>query len=393
MDGPSLRFSPEWMPRPLQPSPWNTPQVSPLLVAKQPDLLPDVPPIPPLYLSTVARPTQEPNDIIHDFYNVAPVCFRLEGDGSVPQTVDMPLLHRSSSRPTHALAVLSSLGQPPTHTTHGLSVPSDHSPIGHRPPSPSSPSSPYTPLQADPYFLPIDATLFATKFGHDVARSLASVLPIKPASPLVRRDRSTGTQLVTLPLIPLYVPHPPSIPHLLLFGQGLPISPDQERSSDTPNYSRPTSARPPSTPSTSTLATYLLPICAIEEFPSAPAMSEIMARQCTEEALRDYVVFTQGLWRNVLLLAPTDLAIVDLARVAWNVTAEARRLRERQLTVPPSTRRPSKSPRPSQRELPALNVQYADANWLRVGEETIRLAPVPPSRRPSGPRSRKDLKS
>ncbi|KAI0719790.1 hypothetical protein C8T65DRAFT_635169 [Cerioporus squamosus] len=343
--------------------------------------MPDVPSIPPLYLSTVARPMQEPNDMIHDFYDVAPVSFRLDVDGSVPQTVDMPLLHRSSSRPTHALAVLSSLGQPSTHTTHGLSVPSEHSPFGHRPPSPASPSSPYTPVQADPYCLPIDATLFSTKFGHDVARSLASVLPITPTSPLVRWDRSTGTQLVTLPLIPLYVPHPPSIPHLLLFGQGLPISPG--RSGETPNYSRPTSARPPSPPSPSTLATVSL----------RPRDGRHHGTPMLRGALRDHVVFNQGLWRNVLLLAPTDPAIVDLARVAWNVTAEARRLRERQRAVSMSTRRPSKSPRAVAMELPALNVQYADATSLRVGEESFQLAPVPVSRRPSRRRSGKNLKS
>ncbi|RPD61786.1 hypothetical protein L227DRAFT_610234 [Lentinus tigrinus ALCF2SS1-6] len=410
MDGHSLRISPQWTPRPLQPSPWNTPQISPVS-ATPPDLHPDhAPPIPPLYLSTVARPTQEPNDIIHDFYNVAPVSFRLDAHGTVPQTVDMPLLHRSSSRPTHALAVLSSLGQPPpVNTAHGLSVHSEHSSSVHPPPSPSSPSSPYTPVHADPYLLPIDATLFSTQFGHDVARSLASVLPMKPTSALVRRDRLTGTQLVTLPLIPLYVPHPPSIPHLLLFGQRLPISrsdrPAKEK--ETPNYSRPTistttttTARPlPSSPSfppplpplsPSTLATYLLPISAIEEFPSAPAMAEIMARQCSEEELRDRVVFNQGLWRNVLLLAPTDPTLVDLARVAWNVTAEARRLRR---AASLSRRSEAKSPRFREVELPVLNVQYADAAGLTLREETIQLAPVPMSRRPSRRRSRKNLKS
>ena len=371
-----------------------------------------MPPLSPLYLSTVTRPIQEPNEyvslgrlsiglkltaprsIIHDFYNVAPVSFRLDIDGSVPQTVDMPLLNRSSSRPTHALAILSSLGQPlPITTTQGLSVRSEHSSsTAHPPPSPSSPSSPYTPVQADPFLLPIDASLFSTKFNHDVARSLASVLPKKSTSALIRRDRSTGTQLVTLPLIPLYVPHPPSIPHLLLFGQGLPVTPDPGPSTsqkETPNYSRPTTARPPlpPPPSPSTLATYLLPICAIEEFPAAPAMAETMALQCTEAELRARAAFNQGLWRNVLLLAPADPAVVDLARVAWNVTAEARRLRG---ALSLSWR--SKSPRFADMELPALNVQYAEASGGRAVEETIRLAPVPLSRRPSRKRSRMNLK-
>ena len=65
MDGPGQprQTSPQWTPRPLQPSPWNTPQVSPLETGP-PDLIPDIPHIPPLYLSTVARPMQEPNEYV-----------------------------------------------------------------------------------------------------------------------------------------------------------------------------------------------------------------------------------------------------------------------------------------------------------------------------------------
>ena len=35
------------------------------------------------------------------------------------------------------------------------------------------------------------------------------------------------------------------------------------------------------------------------------------------------------MWRNVLLLAPQDTRIVEIVRVAWNVTAEARKDRDR----------------------------------------------------------------
>ena len=329
------------------------------------------------------------HSLIHDYYNVGPVPFRLEKDGSIPRTVEMPLLRRADSRPTHALAILSNLGRPasPGHT---LAVPSEPPTSPLPPPSPSTPSSPYSPVHAEPFVLPIDAPLFCAKFGHNVARSLAAGLLIRAANPLVSRDRLTGAQLLTLPLIPLYVPHPPSVPHLLLYGQGLPLTPTRQR--DPPNYSRPTTTRPPASPSPSTLATYLLPIPAIEEFPSAPAMAEAMVRCCSEEALRDHIVFNQGLWRNVLFLAPTDASLVDLARVAWNVTAEARKIRDRQ-RIAAALICPPRSPARGETELPAVSVQYAEMTRTRGRSDTVHLLPVPPSRRPTHRRSQKNLRA
>lgn len=81
--------------------------------------------------------------------------------------------------------------------------------------------------------------------------------------------------------------------------------------------------------STGLLTTYLLPVAVIEEFPAAAAMADVMARTCSDEELAAYVVQNQGLWRNALSLAPQDSAIIEIVRTAWNVTAEARRLREK----------------------------------------------------------------
>ena len=48
-----------------------------------------------------------------------------------------------------------------------------------------------------------------------------------------------------------------------------------------------------------------------------------------DDALDARVVHNQGLWRNVLLLAPHDTRIVEIVRTAWNVTCEAHKERER----------------------------------------------------------------
>jgi hypothetical protein len=65
----------------------------------------------------------------------------------------------------------------------------------------------------------------------------------------------------------------------------------------------------------------------IEEFPAFTLMAETFARM--DDALDARVVYNQGLWRNVLLLAPEDTRIVEIVRTAWNVTCEAHKGRER----------------------------------------------------------------
>lgn len=187
----------------------------------------------------------------------------------------------------------------------------------------------YSPYEAP--VIPVNADIFASKFTYDISQLVNELsLPGTPF-PVPFWDHLTRTQAVTVPLVPLYVPHPPSIPLLLLFGLGLHHSISQSQASDNahPNRSPKTSRFDHATTVTmGMLAPYLLPIPVIEEFPSAAAMVEAMARLCTKEELQQYFLHNQGLWRNVLVLGPKDGALVDMVRTAWNVTKEARRMQE-----------------------------------------------------------------
>lgn len=127
--------------------------------------------------------------------------------------------------------------------------------------------------------------------------------PPGTASPVPHTSADGQRQIVTLPVVPVTVPHLDSIPLLLLFGMGIETQ---------TNY----------------LAWRLLPPEVIEEFPNAAAMAQVMARLGPDQFERR-VRFNQGMWKNVLALAPYDTEIVELIQTAWNVTAEARRIRQR----------------------------------------------------------------
>lgn len=63
-------------------------------------------------------------------------------------------------------------------------------------------------------------------------------------------------------------------------------------------------------------------------------MASVFARQASsdegdDDSLEAYFTLNQGMWRNVLLLAPQDTRIVEIVRTAWNVTADARKIRDR----------------------------------------------------------------
>lgn len=173
-------------------------------------------------------------------------------------TFDMPIFSRDAPRPTHVLAA-------------------------------SSPDQPTIP----PLMLPIDAALFARGFPLDLALPAAA-----PSGP-----RASGSGALTLPVVPLSVPHPGTLPLLLLFGMGLEREPN-------------------------VLAWALLPVSVVEEFPNAAAMALVLARVPTERFERVFR-HNQGLWRNILSLGLTDAAMYQLVQTAWNVTAEARRIRQR----------------------------------------------------------------
>lgn len=134
--------------------------------------------------------------------------------------------------------------------------------------------------------------------------------------------------MVTVPVVPLQVPHAPSVPLLLVYALGVRRNP-------------------------SALAATLLPLSAAEEFPSAAAMAQAMATQCEREnagvivgsgggessaggaggewrLLDRYTVYNQGMWKNVLALGLQDSRVMSVVQTIWNVTAESRKILARQ---------------------------------------------------------------
>lgn len=152
---------------------------------------------------------------------------------------------------------------------------------------------------APPLMAPINADMYNRGFRVEILPSP----PPGTASPVPYQ--SPKGQVVTLPVVSISVPHVASIPLLLLFGLGLETQ---------SNY----------------LSCWLLPPDVIEEFPNAAAMSQVMSR-LSEEKFKRHMKFNQGIWQNVLSLGLQDTSIVALIQTAWNVTAEARRIRQRSL--------------------------------------------------------------
>lgn len=200
----------------------------------------------------------------------------LQPGASIPSTIDLRVL-KDAQVPSHILAVFDI------------------------PPSDWEPS--YSPI-----LVPIRADLHLRDFRTNIVPQRPSGTPY-PVPCL--SSRSAG-QFVTLPVVPLYVPHSPSIPLLFLFALGL-----ESRSQ--------------------LLYCSLLPSEVTAEFPSLPVMAQMMGRLCSDRQLTDYVVFNQGLWKNVLFLGPCDAGFVGIVRTAWNVTVEARRNRQHAAAAGAST--------------------------------------------------------
>ena len=211
----------------------------------------------------------------------------LQPGASIPSTVDLRV-RKDAHMPSHILAVFDI------------------------PPSEWEPS--YSPI-----LVPIRADLHVRDFR-------TSIIPQSPPGtpyPIPHVSTSSGDRFVTLPVVPLHVPHAPSIPLLFLFALGLE-------------------------PRSQLLCCRLLPSEVISEFPALPAMAQLMGNRCSDRQLTDYIVFNQGLWKNILFLGPRDAGFVGVARTAWNVTVEARRNRQRAAAAGMSTdvrsRRPSPVP-------------------------------------------------
>lgn len=153
-----------------------------------------------------------------------------------------------------------------------------------------------------PVMLPIDITLFEQGFRFDLDIPLpppGSTAPI----PHLQTQGDSQILMVALPVHFLVVPHVTSLPLLLLFGMKLETY-------------------------LNLLAWSLLPVNVVEEFPNAAAMSLILSRVPDDQFGRTYR-HNHGIWKNTLALGITDSKIDDVVHTAWNVTAEARRIRQR----------------------------------------------------------------
>ncbi|KAI0089438.1 hypothetical protein BDY19DRAFT_993045 [Irpex rosettiformis] len=339
----------------------------------------------PVYPSVLKQPFSDALEVLCQAFNVKKLSVALCAQDPVPSTIDMQLVDQDSygaPSPTHALVVLDT---PRTVESTG------RQPVLY------------------PLFVPINAVIFDQVFNSDLLRHYHAAHKFVDPQPVIYHQ--TGS--IRLPTIVARVPHPPSLPLLVLFGLAphlklaclqkpaprassipsvcivdtplTPITPSNSLSIESPsqsshrtrlpspkpphpsphpplsppspathssnsnsNSSFSSHSTPPTTPSTTAtsfsstkhphqtlptglLTTYLLPISVIEEFPACTTMSEVFAHTAvsSDEQLQAYVTLNQGIWRNVLLLAPQDTRIVEVVRTAWNVTAEARKERDR----------------------------------------------------------------
>lgn len=205
-------------------------------------------------------------DLLCSRFNVAKTT--LEPASEIPTTLDMRV-KQDAHIPSHVLAV--------------FDIPE------------SEWGSSYQPL-----LVPIRVDLFTRGFR-------SKIIPLSPPGstfPVPHCAENVEGQFVTLPVVPLLVPHAPSIPLLFLFGLGL----------ETRSH---------------LLCCRLLPTEVIGEFPAPPTMANIMATLCNDEQIREHSKFNHGLWKNILSLGPRDSHFIELAQTAWNVTVEARRIRQR----------------------------------------------------------------
>lgn len=206
----------------------------------------------------------DPEDALCHHFNVSRIAH--DSENTTPLTTfDMPV-RRDAHMPSHVLAV---------YQTNAII---------------SAPSS----------MLPIDATLYEE--GFRVELNLPPALP-GSTSPVSRRVEGNETLVVTLPVVPLSVPHAPSLPLLLLFGLRLETEPNL-------------------------LAWHLLPVNVVEEFPNALAMAEVLSR-LRDDQFELVLRYNQGIWKNILALGLKDAVLVEMVQTIWNVTAEARRIRQR----------------------------------------------------------------
>ena len=163
-------------------------------------------------------------------------------------------------------------------------------------------TSPEQSPSVPPVMIPIDIALFEEGFSFEL-----NIPPPSPGTtapiPHMQTQGDSQILMVALPVHFLVVPHVTSLPLILLFGMKLETQ-------------------------LNLLAWSLLPVNVVEEFPNAAAMSLILSRVPDDQFGRTYR-HNHGIWKNTLALGFTDTKIDDVVTTAWNVTAEARRIRQR----------------------------------------------------------------
>ncbi len=142
--------------------------------------------------------------------------------------------------------------------------------------------------RARPYIIPVNVDRYRRVFRTEI------ISATQPIPSFTRTNQS-----ITLPLVipAITIPHPPSLAFLLL-----------------------------SNLSENDVAFQMLPPNVVGEFPNAAAMAQVMSFVGSEEFERR-MVWNGGMWRNVLGLGLQNERLVSVVRTAWNVTADARRLR------------------------------------------------------------------
>lgn len=111
-------------------------------------------------------------------------------------------------------------------------------------------------------------------------------------------DGTPAGRIITLPIVHIDVPHPDSIPMLLLFALGL--------EQDISLFTR-----------------QLLPDDVMAEFPNSEAMVIRMDQQLDANGIQKYLIRNRQLWFNSLRLGVQDRKITNLIELSHKVTVRA----------------------------------------------------------------------
>jgi hypothetical protein len=182
---------------------------------------------------------------------------------TLPKELDVLINDLSCDMPSHMLAVHSRL---PQHTSQSHS--------------------------------PRQVTLFP--IHHIVFAAHCASLPTLPPNPTPAMPQTTGTH-ITLPVVPLCIPHPETFPHLSAYL-----------------YTRRTSALIASLLPAGTSLPPTLTIDAPDFNKTLRQFSKQLAMTYTVHALLGHAVKINGLWRNVCALGVFDDGMWDALDVAWD---------------------------------------------------------------------------